>query len=327
MSKFTDAAATSHTLSVTAMEEASRFGQRTAEVDHLLLALVVNEQVAGQVLRNLGVTIDAARAAVEEQHAEQLASLGVQAGGSAQGPIVFHETGGYEWGEGAIEIIKQSASGANRGDAAAVLRELVIEPSGLVEAILARLGTSPDAVIAKLDEVEQYPGHPSERVRGRDSLTGRGEAFIPASVSEVWRMLADPERIPEWEPSIGSVEPAAAPAVGHMAAARTERSDGKRLRVKPELRRIRVEPAELDTDRLVEWRFTFPDVPHANAKRVRIALEAAAGGTQLRIVLAWERNVNRRPSPVLRWFFGPLQRYAVWMQITQIGAGISRVFR
>lgn len=38
MSKFTDAAVTSHTLSVTAMEEASRLGQRTADIDHMFLA-------------------------------------------------------------------------------------------------------------------------------------------------------------------------------------------------------------------------------------------------------------------------------------------------
>lgn len=49
MSKFTDAATTSHTLSVAAMEEASRFGQRSTDIDHMFLALVVSEQVAGQV--------------------------------------------------------------------------------------------------------------------------------------------------------------------------------------------------------------------------------------------------------------------------------------
>ncbi len=51
MSKFTTSLATSHNLSLAAMEEASRVGQRTADIDHLFLALVMNKDVAGQVLR------------------------------------------------------------------------------------------------------------------------------------------------------------------------------------------------------------------------------------------------------------------------------------
>ena len=78
MSKLTTTAATAHTLSLTAMEEASRLGQRTADIDHLFLALVVSEQRAGQVLRSLGITLDSAREAVVTQHAEQLASLGIE---------------------------------------------------------------------------------------------------------------------------------------------------------------------------------------------------------------------------------------------------------
>lgn len=39
MSKLTAAAATSHTLSVTATEEASRLGDRTVGIDHLFLAI------------------------------------------------------------------------------------------------------------------------------------------------------------------------------------------------------------------------------------------------------------------------------------------------
>ena len=52
MSRITAAAATSHTLSVTAMEEASRLGQHKVDIDHMLLALVVSEQVAGSRSRS-----------------------------------------------------------------------------------------------------------------------------------------------------------------------------------------------------------------------------------------------------------------------------------
>ncbi len=115
MSKFTDAAATSHTLSIAAMEEASRVGQRTADIDHLFIALVLNEQTAGQVLRSLGITLSAARDAVDKQHAEQLAALGVQAV-AEPGKIVFHETRGCEWQERAVELIRRASRGDKRRD-------------------------------------------------------------------------------------------------------------------------------------------------------------------------------------------------------------------
>jgi hypothetical protein len=72
-------AATAQALSLTAMEEASRRGQREADIDDLFLALVVSEQIAGQVLRWTGITLDAALEAVAAQHAAQLESIGITA--------------------------------------------------------------------------------------------------------------------------------------------------------------------------------------------------------------------------------------------------------
>lgn len=329
MSKFTDAAATSHTLSIAAMEEASRVGQRTADIDHLFIALVINEQTAGQVLRSLGITLDAARAAVEEEHAEQLAALGVQALPEG-GDIVFHETGGYEWGDRAVELIRRANGGGKRGDAAAVLRELVAEPSGMIEAILQRLGTTPGAVIAALDDVERYPAHRPRGIVRADALSGASEAFVPASPDRVRELLTDPSRMPEWEPSIGSVEhpPEEARAGDSWTArARTERPDGKPIPVKPGFIVQRVELVALEASRLIEWRFTCPEAPRANARRVRIELEPAAGGTHLRLALAWERNPNRPRRPLLGVIMRPVLRLVLWMQLSQLGNGIGRAFR
>lgn len=195
MSRISAAAATSHTLSVTAMEEASRLGQHQADIDHLLLALVVSEQVAGQVLRSFGVTLDAARQAVDAQHAEQLASLGVRTEMPTPGRITFHETGSCEWGPRAQEVIKRSAEGKNRGDAAAVLRELLAESSGLIEAILHRLSTTPQEVAARLDEVVRHPAQP-QHASDPSTLSGVSESFAPAPMERVWELLADPTRMP-----------------------------------------------------------------------------------------------------------------------------------
>lgn len=331
MSKFTDMADTSHRLSLTAMEEASRYGQRTADIDHMLLALTVNEQIAGQVLRSLGITLEAAREAVEEQHAAQLASLGVTATVPEPGPIVFHETGGYEWGDRSLAVIKRANERDKRGDAAAVLRELVAEPSGLIEQLLHRLGSSRDMVLEHLDEAEHIPTHKLGRTTGA-TLTGSTEAFVPAPVSEVWALLADPSRLPEWDQVIGSVETTGAlaevrPGDRWEGRALTERPDGKPITIKPELRRQSVELRALEPQSLVEWSTTYPDMKLANARVTRIELTPTAGGTQLAITYGWERHPDRQPRPLLGFLMRPLTRFVIWMQLSQLSAGISRVFR
>ncbi|WP_454294203.1 SRPBCC family protein [Salana multivorans] len=331
MSKFTDAAATSHMLSVAGMEEASRFGERTADIDHLLLALTVNEQTAGQVLRSLGITLASAREAVAAQHAEQLASLGITTDAPAPDRITFHESGEYAWSKRALAIFKQAGEGDKRGDASAVLRELVVEPSGMIEALLNRLGTSPDDVLSSLTEVERYPGRPTHTF-APGTLSGVLESFAPAPVDEVWALLADPHRMPAWEPGVGSVEDVPATvAVGATwtTHALTERPDGKQVRVKPEYRSARTELVACEEPRLVQWRFMWPDAPNTNGRLLRIELEPAAGGTQLHLSLAWERDParTRRAIPGLRLLVRPLHRFLIWLHLSQLGAGISRAFR
>lgn len=329
MSKFVDSATTAHTLSLMAMEEASRFGQRTADIDHMFLALTVNEQPAGQVLRGLGITLEAAREAVAAQHAAQLASLGITAE-QPQGKIVFHETGGYTWGERPIEIIKRAGAGEKRGDASAVLRELVIEPSGMIEEVLERLGTTPRAVLDRLDEVERLPMRPPQVKVDPASLSGTSETFVPAAVSEVWALLSDPARMPEWDQTIGSVEASSLAETMEVGAAwtthaPTRRPDGKPIRVKPQWSVQRVELLACEPEELLEWRLSYPS-PKSNTRRVRIELEPAAGGTQLRIAFGWERGQGRRRS-IRGWLMRPVYRLMIWMQLSTLGTGISRAFR
>lgn len=331
MSRITAAAATSHTLSVTAMEEASRLGQHKVDIDHMLLALVVSEQVAGQVLRSFGVTLDAAREAVDTQHAEQLASLGIRTEMPTPGRITFHETGISEWSPRAQEVIKSSAEGKNSGDAAAVLRELLDESSGLIEAILHRLGTTPQAEAARLDEAVRHPVRP-QHTSEPSTLSGVSEGFAPAPMERVWELLADPTRMPEWEPGTGHVEnPPTRIAAGSTwtAHALTRRPDGKPIRVRPAYRTARIEVTAFAELRFIEWCFTWPDAPKSNARRVRIELEPAAGGTHLRIFTMWVRDPARVRSWLapLRWLLRPVHRFAIWIQLAQLSGAISRAFR
>ena len=330
MSTLTEAARTSHALSLTAMEEASRVGQRTADIDHLLIALVLTEQIPGQVLRSFSMTLDSVRQAVAEQHLDQLAALGIQTAAPAPGTIVFHETDGYEWSDRALGILTRASKHGKRGNAAAVLRELVGEPSGMIEAILARCDTTPAAVTARLDDAERTLTHtPRRTVRG-DALSGSSEAFVPASPEQVWELLADPSRMPEWEPSLEHVGGAPATMnVGEIrtVTARTARADGKAIRVKPDFITQHVELLAREEPRLIEWRFTFPEAPLSNARCIRVELEPAAGGTHLRLALAWERNPNRARRPIPGGLMRPLYRFALWLQLSQLGGGIARAFR
>ncbi len=178
---------------------------------------------------------------------------------------------------------------------------------------------------------------------------------MPAPVDEVWALLADPARMPEWDPGIGSVETATGadaaasssttdvaantispgisdaagprPGVAWTGLARTERPDGAPIRIKPEFRRQRIELVAREEGSLIAWRFTYPDASRANTRSVEIALEPAAGGARLTITLSWIRNPRRRALPLLGLIMRPLVRYAIWMQLSQIGGGISRVFR
>jgi uncharacterized protein YndB with AHSA1/START domain len=322
MSRFLTAAATMQTLSLTAMEEASRDGRREADIEHMLLALILSEQSAGQVLRAMGITLDDARAAVREQHARQLSELGVTADHPSENRIVFHETEGYEWSERALRILNRATERRNgSGDATAVLRELLDEPSGLIEEILARLGIRADEVRARLVDAEGIPHHPTTAAGG---MRGTFTAFIPAPVDEVWRLLSDGDRMPEWEPSIGAVQSTDDRGVWE-ARVRTERPDGKPIRVKPAYRRRRIELVEaLEPVRIV-WRIQLPDAPHANTHSLTVDLAPAAGGTQVTLTSTWMRRAGWRR--IVGFPLRPLQRFLIWLALFQVAGGISRAFR
>ena len=331
MSRLTRMMAASQAVSLAAMEEASRRGRRTADIDDMLLALSIDSGVAGQVLRSIGITIDRARAAVSLQHAQQLSHVGISAA-SDDGRITFHETAAaFEWSKRALELLTRSTQKGKNGDAAAMLRELLDEPSGLIAEILAHLGTSTDAVRSRLDDAERIPSHNANAI---DPARRRAasDAFVSAPPSEAWALLSDPRRVPEWDPGIASITVpeynGAATGMAWEARSVTERRhDGKPIRMKPEAVRQQVELTHLEPDHAIAWRFTYPDAPHSNARHVRIDLAPAAGGTQLRLTLQRERRPGTKRRRIRGFILRPAHRFIVWLQLTQLTAEISRVYR
>jgi uncharacterized protein YndB with AHSA1/START domain len=326
MSKLTRAAATSQTLSLAAMEEASRFGVRDADIEHLFLALTIDAGVGGQVLRRLGITLDAARSAIEKQQADQLGSLGVQAD-SAGGRIVYPETGGYDWAERALAVMRTAVSGDRDGDSAAVLRALLAEPSGLMTDLLGRMDVEPGRIVDALDDAAaMIPEH--QRTAGEQStIHGSHTAFVPADPLDVWTLLADGERLAEWEPTIGEVVERDA-ATGRWAArTRTVGSGGKSLKIRDGIRRQCAESVRSERPSHVTWHFTYPDEPRSNARVVAIDIEPAAGGAQLRLSFGWELHASRRRRRLIGALLRPVFRFLCFVQLTQIAGGISRAFR
>lgn len=330
MSRFTQAAAASQKLSILAMEEASRFGQRTADIEHLLLALVLDESRAGQVLRGTGITLDAARTAVADLHTSQLASLGITAEPPQPDRIVFHETTGYEWSERAMTLLSRAGDGGEQGYPGTLLGLLLAEPSGLIADLLGHLGTTPDAVGAALDSGDAPDTSPDDDAP--DSLTGSQTSFAPAPVDEVWALLIDPARMRDWGPCFETVDYGgghtdALPGDSWIGHAPGHGPDGRPTCLSPSLRRQRVELLQRRERSLIAWRHTYPDNPSSNSRRVEIALRPATGGTELRITQAWERRPGRARSRILGTLLRPVHRYAIWTQLSHLGGSIGRVFR
>ncbi|MBC9958069.1 SRPBCC domain-containing protein [Yimella sp. cx-51] len=328
MSKFSEVAATSQTLSLAAMEEASRYGQREADIDHLLLALTLDEGAAGKVLRRNGITLGHAREAVEQQHSAQLAALGITTPMPDPGPIVFHETGGYDWSERAKNLFTRSVEGEKRGDSAAVLSELLAEPSGLIEELLRRLGRTPEELRSELADVRPSSAHEPAPKASEAGPSRRGETFVPAPVHQVWQLLIDPRRMPEWEPTVSAVEydgKVDTPMPGASWAAESHNKGQGSEPVKGEAKWFHqiVELTERHDERLIAWRFTYRDAPQANPRDLRIELKPEDGGTRLTISLA----TPRRRTTMLGRATKPLSRFMLGMRVSQIGNEISRAFR
>ncbi len=329
MSKFVRAAQTSQSLSLVAMEEASRLGVREADIEHLLLALVLNDQNAGRALRSLGVDIEAARQAVAEQHDTHLASLGIDAEFPAPGRIVFHETDGYQWRKRASDLLARSAGKGRDGDAGAVLRELLIEPSGLIVDILERLGVTPQRVREELDRLDASPpvgGAREEAGRGR--VSGSTETFVPAPIAAVWEFLTDVTRVPEWDVSVGSIDDGGSeggPGGVWEGRAPEKRPDGRPLKLKPQYRRRVIELVEADEPGRVTWRSSYPDVAHRGPTQTTFVLAPTTGGTQITVTTSWARSRGWRRIVALP--LRPVVKFIVWLSLFQTGGAISRAFR
>ncbi len=311
-------------LVIAAAEEATRDGRRTPDIEHVLLALTLDDTDAGIALRSAGVTLATTRVAIAEQRRHDLAAVGVDAPPEAPGRAEFPETGA-EPTERANAVIRRAFE-QPRGSLLA-LEALLDDPSGLIAAVLARTGSSTDAVRAAIATLDRTP--PAIAERSTDPLIATRSAFVPAPPAEVWTLVSDPTRIPEWDPILATVEEDG--AGGWTATATTTSPNGTPSRVRPSTDVQHVDLVECIEPHHVAYRFTYPADPRFNSRRITIDVAPTAGGSRITMELAWERSAVRSTARaagrILRPLLRPLARLSVATQTRHLASGISRVFR
>ena len=146
--------------------------------------------------------------------------------------------------------------------------------------------------------------------------------FVPAPPAEVEALLEDATRIADWEPSIESVTMTDGRWEGRSTSTHP---DGKPVQVRKGFERQLIERAESPVD--TAWRFSYPDAEHSNTRVVSFRCEQAAGGTQLRVILSWERDPARRPNRLRSFLLRPVFQVLLYTQLTQISSGVTPAFR
>lgn len=295
-----------------AAEEVERGGARQIELDHLFIALVGSASPAGDVLREAGITIEAARRAVISEHDDQLTRVGVH-DVSWQGSRTVPKEGPREvqWNEQARQLFARAS-----GDASGLplLMALLEEPSGFVASAVRRLDVEPEALLTAARRVQAGP--PRQELVPR-SLTV--VFFVAAPPESVWGLADDPRRRPEWDSSIASVEEAA-DGQTWIAAYRPAAV----LRGDPTRWACRLRVTERDKPKLHEWRISWPahtGRPRA-VHRLRLTLEPKDGGTMATLSLLREQAEGRRRLPSLSR--SAVGRALAWLQLSRTASSLAR---
>jgi hypothetical protein len=145
-------------------------------------------------------------------------------------------------------------------------------------------------------------------------------------VHDVWELLDDVHRHPEWNPVVGSVEPEG-DAIGDawIVVVPATRADGTPTRTPAERRRRRLRLRAREQASVIAWRFEHVDLPRVTPQDLRVELHETPGGSQLRLILSAARRSGWRGLVSLP--LRPAHRFLLWITVTQMAAGISRRFR
>jgi uncharacterized protein YndB with AHSA1/START domain len=139
----------------------------------------------------------------------------------------------------------------------------------------------------------------------------RAETVVPAAPEEVWGLVSDPARLPQWWPGVTRVEEASPEAWTMVLTSR----QGKAVRVDYTL-------VEAEAERRLVWRQEVEESPFERilaSATTEIALAPEASGTRVSVAL------DQRPRGWAR--FAPVQfRAAGRRQVRGAVEGLDAVF-
>jgi uncharacterized protein YndB with AHSA1/START domain len=139
----------------------------------------------------------------------------------------------------------------------------------------------------------------------------REQTVVPATPEEVWGLVSDPARLPQWWPGVTRVEEASDEAWTTVLSS----PKGKSVRV--DYSRVEAEPG-----RRVVWRQEVDESPFERilaSSTTEIALEPSEGGTRVTV------SLDQQPRGWAR--FAPLQfRGAGKRQVQGAVEGLDAVF-
>jgi len=322
MSKLGDLFVLGQQLSISAKEEASRYDLPQIDVDHLLLALLVSGGPAGELLRDFGVTLTDARRATEQVRTEHIARLGILSPTVSPRPIRDPSLGDSDWSPRALKVM----SGPAEGGELALLARLLDEPSSLAAAVLTEVGVDLSALrVGLIDRQAASPSEPNGATADPGWRSVRHASFAPAPVADVWALVADPLRRPEWDTTIGTVIPLG-PDRWELQAA-SVRPDGRPVRLYRNYSRWHYRCTAYEREEWVEWEIDLPDRRRNQPVRHRfsIHLRPVSGGTALELTLRWPRRGGW--SGLRQIALGPAHRAVGTVTLVQYAAGISRTLR
>lgn len=312
-----DLFAASQRISLVASEEACRLAHPEVDVDHVLLALLLTDGPAGAVLRAHGVTLAAARDAVEREHADLVASLGVTPPTVAPEPL--REGAGLDWSPRALVLMRGMTDWSTD---LPLLGALLDEPSGFVRRVVGRLGVEEISLRRGLVDGD-VPDAPADPLAGDDDwVVHTHHGFVPVDPPEVWTLAADPLRRPRWDSSVATVEPA---GEGVWRLVSVE-DPGSRRRTSEEQRASTLRMVDQEPDRLVEWETAARRRDGSGARqRLRVVVLPTTGGTRVVLRLAVRRRPGLRGAVQRR--LGGVQHLFLNQVLISLAGGLSRALR
>jgi hypothetical protein len=260
-------------------EEAARAGHAEVDVNHLLLGLLVAGGPSARVLSAAGLQLTTAREAQVAVQQADLTALGVTATvpPGARGRTYAAGTAGLRWSDRARRALADLPDGAPD---TRLLAALLADDRGPARRLLDRAGVDAAAVLAAIGAGRADLDRVSSP-EDRGGWTATHTQTVAVARGDVWAVVADPHRRPEWDDTVDRVRRVHGRSFEALdALARTLSRSGEPVE-DPGLVSTHVLTA-VEEGRLLEWEVRYPSRGHTEWLRVELADDDAGCRIELR---------------------------------------------